>query len=103
MEGEKFKKILNINESDNMQMHIGSYYPVYPLDKEDPESFQANIYNYLYKKNINQKNTNYPAYIFKENDNIETKKREFLLKANLYEIDNEGYLCYKKPDSFSDS
>lgn len=29
------------------------------------------------------------------------KKRLFRKKANLYEIDKDGFLCYKKPDYYS--
>ena len=83
------------NNNDS-KLHIGEHYPIYPLDGDEPENFYANIYNYLFKRKLNQNNSNYPNYIYKSNNNIETKKRAFRKKAELYEIDEEGFLCYKK-------
>ena len=86
----------NYDTSDK-NLHKPGYYPVYPNDSDDPEGFYSNIYNYLYKRKINPKGLNYPKYIY-ESDNIENKKRLFRRKANNYEIDSNGFLCYKIPD-----
>ena len=86
----------NYDTSDK-NLHKPDYYPVYPNDSDDPEGFYSNIYNYLYKRKIDPKGLNYPKYIY-ESDNIENKKRLFRRKANNYEIDSNGFLCYKIPD-----
>ena len=95
--------LLNINKdkTKDKKWHIGSDYPVYPLDSDEPENFYANIYNYLLKRNNNQNGENYPNYIYECEDNIETKKRVFRRKASNFEIDEDDILCYKVPDSYN--
>ena len=53
---------------------------------------------YLYNREKNSKGSNYPSYIYKELNNIESNKRAFRKKAEKYEIDPNGYLCYKMKD-----
>ena len=95
--------LLNINKdkTNDKKWHIGSDYPVYPLDSDEPENFYANIYNYLLKRNNNQNGENYPKYIYECKDNIETKKRAFRRKASNFEIDDDNMLCYRVPDSYN--
>lgn len=93
----------NAIKTKKKEIHIGTDYPVYPLDLNEPENFYVNIYNYLLKRNKNQNENNYPKYIYECNDYIETKKRVFRRKASNFEIDNEGMLCFKIPDSDNDN
>ena len=81
-------------------LHNKNDYPIYPFDSDDPEGFYANVYNYLYNRLKNKNNSNYPKYIYQILDlnTIETKKRAFRKKAENFEIDKFGYLCYKIPD-----
>ena len=81
-------------------MHNPNDYPSYPFSSEDPEGFYANMYNYLLQRKNNPNTSNYPKYIYYnlEPTEIETKKRAFRKKAENFEIDKFGYLCYKLPD-----
>ena len=92
------KESFTLDNYDKLEkdLHKPDYYPIYPYDSADPEGFYANIYNYLYKRNIDPKGANYPKYIY-NSENQENKKRLFRRKANNYEIDKNGYLCYKIP------
>lgn len=55
------------------------------------------------KRNNDQNGNNHPKYIYECNDNIKTKKRAFRRNASNFEIDNDGMLCYKIPDSYNDN
>ena len=61
LENEKLKLYdkskIDENEISNF-LHIGIYYPIYPLNSIDPENFKAIVYNYLVKinKNMHAKN-----------------------------------------------
>ena len=84
----------------NKFLHNKNDYPLYPFDSDDPEGFYANIYNYLYNRFKNKNSFNYPKYIYQildENKN-EANKRAFRKKAEKFELDKFGYLCYKIPD-----
>ena len=75
-------------------------YPIYPYDSDDPEGFYANVYNYLLNRAKNPFSLNYPKFIYEEKEELirENKKRLFRRKAENFEINNFGNLCYKIPD-----
>ena len=100
------ENIINIEKQkseiiNNKFLHNKNDYPIYPFDSDDPEGFYANIFNYLYNRNINKNTLNYPKYIYQilDENKKETKKRAFRKKAEKFEIDKFGYLCYKIPDN----
>ena len=93
---DEYSKIEEINKNKNNELHRGEDYPIYPLPYINPEEFYADIYNYLYFRKLNNKNSKYPKYILETNEDTESKKRAFRLKAEKYEINKDNMLCYIK-------
>ena len=92
------EKSIELPYKDNK--HKPFDYPIYPYDSDDPEGFYANVYNYLLNRSKNAFGLNYPKYIYDEKEELvrENKKRLFRRKAENFEINNFGNLCYKIPD-----
>ena len=88
------EKSIELPYKDNK--HKPFDYPIYPYDSDDPEGFYANVYNYLLNRSKNAFGLNYPKYIYDEKEELvrENKKRLFRRKAENFEINNFGNLCY---------
>ena len=85
--------------SEKKFLHNPNDYPIYPNDSDDPEGFYANMYNYLFKRKNQPYAPNYPNYIYQilNETEAETKKRAFRKKAEKFDIDQFGFLCFKLP------